>query len=152
MEQYFFLLWLMLYAAGAAAIAILFAYSMRLRYFSVRKRLHRITKKFAYQKLTRFSNHKKKTSQSETYVRANILAIIKQFFGLPGFLSRSHLGRMLQFDSTALKEPYVASATQNTSTEIISEPCNMETSKGTILRGSLFFAGKNKGKSLPVIL
>ena len=45
---------------------------------------------------------------------------------------------MLQFDSAALKEPYVFSVTQNTSTEIISEPCNMETSKGNTLRARCF--------------
>lgn len=90
--------------------------------------------------------------QSETYVRTNILSLIKQFFGLPSFLSGSYLGKMLQFDDAALKEPYVGSAAQNTATEIVTENCNMETSKGITLRGSLFFAEKNKGKSLPVIL
>jgi hypothetical protein len=58
MQQYF-LLWLVIYAVGIVAIVLLLAYSMRLRYFSVRKKLHREPRNLLTQ-LTRFSNHKNK--------------------------------------------------------------------------------------------
>jgi hypothetical protein len=62
---------------------------------------------------------------------------------------------MLQFDNTALQEPYktnTENALEDPSLKIISEHCNTVTSKGILLRGTLFFTAKNKGKSLPVIM
>ena len=71
---------------------------------------------------------------------------------------------MLQFNNTALQEPYVNSSSiqsnsisnkQNNkepSSKIILEHCNMETSKNIPLNGTLFITEKNKGKALPVIV
>ena len=94
------------------------------------------------------------------------MTIIKQFIGLPQFIVSSNLGKMLQFDNTVLQEPYKSNGTfytphmknssenplEDPGLKIISEPCNMETSKGIRLRGTLSFTAKNKGKSLPVIM